>query len=513
MAVNGRVRFWLVFARFAVVVCASLMAQGLFAQVIVEQGQTPPPAGGRERPAVQSDPLKYIVRFVPGTAGNTKAAAVQGVGASVRHNLPIINGFSITLPNAQAATALMNNPNVLHLNRDYVVSTAAKAVTPDDPQNLTAAAGGSSQVQLNWDASANEEGYEVERCSGGGCSNFVQVATTGLNQTSYLDQGLSGSTVYQYRVRAFITSGPPGARNSGYSNTAGDTTSSGSPPPLAPSGLTATTLSTTEIDLSWTDNSTDEDTFQIERCEGAGCSSFGAAGSVGPGITSFSDSGLTPNTTYRYRVFARHNTNGNSGFSNIDTATTLDDAPPPPPPSFGGTQQFVSVSVQRVGIPTATSNGAGIGVAVLDTGCDYNHRDLIGALAPDNPGVTSLNTFVPGGSAQDDRGHGTHVTGLIAARNNNFDILGIAPESTVYCVKVLDSTGFGDESNSIAGLQWVFDNHDLVDPPIEVVNMSLGRALEAGEEIDSTPMLPAVQALYNIGIPVVVSAGGCPKRR
>ena len=74
-------------------------------------------------------------------------------------------------------------------------------------------------------------------------------------------------------------------------------------------------------------------------------------------------------------------------------------------------------------------------------------------------------------------------------------------------VKVLGDDGIGDESHSIAGLQWVANNHNLVTPNIRLVNMSLGRPLVAGEDINVTPLLAPIQTLYNLGIPVIVSAG------
>jgi subtilisin family serine protease len=139
-------------------------------------------------------------------------------------------------------------------------------------------------------------------------------------------------------------------------------------------------------------------------------------------------------------------------------------------------------------------------VAVLDTGIDFYQPDL--ALA-----LESFSAF--GGSAQDDRGHGTHVAGIISALDNNRGVVGVAPGARLYAVKVLDATGSGDESQVIAGLDWVFVNRDNFSPPIRVVNMSLGRALEPGESIDDTgfPMRQEIQALYNEGIVVVVSAG------
>ncbi len=93
-------------------------------------------------------------------------------------------------------------------------------------------------------------------------------------------------------------------------------------PPAAPTGLTAFGVSKSQINLSWTDASADETGFAIERCKGATCTSFVQVATVGAGVTTFSNTGLAANTTYRYRVRA-FNANGNSGYSNITSARTL----------------------------------------------------------------------------------------------------------------------------------------------------------------------------------------------
>src|SRR5437899_13048492 len=85
--------------------------------------------------------------------------------------------------------------------------------------------------------------------------------------------------------------------------------------PQAPSGLAAATVSASEIALSWTDNSGNEDGFRIERCTGAGCTSFSAVGTAGAGATSYHSTGLDPSTMYAYRVQA-FNAGGASSYSN-----------------------------------------------------------------------------------------------------------------------------------------------------------------------------------------------------
>lgn len=162
------------------------------------------------------------------------------------------------------------------------------------------------------------------------------------------------------------------------------------------------------------------------------------------------------------------------------------------------TSQTVPLGVQRIGAApgTVAYTGTGVGVAVVDTGIDLKHRDL-------QPVATaSFSAF--GRTAQDDNGHGTHVSGIIAARNNTVDVVGVAPNATLYAVKVLDANGGGSDSSVTAGLDWIAANAALVSPPIRVVNLSLGRA---GTLNDNPILHTAVQNLIAQGITVVVAAG------
>jgi hypothetical protein len=80
-------------------------------------------------------------------------------------------------------------------------------------------------------------------------------------------------------------------------------------------------VSTTQINLSWTDNSNNETGFSIERCTGNSCTNFAQIATVGANVASFPNTGLTKNTWYRYRVRA-FNASGNSAYSNIAQVKT-----------------------------------------------------------------------------------------------------------------------------------------------------------------------------------------------
>jgi hypothetical protein len=91
--------------------------------------------------------------------------------------------------------------------------------------------------------------------------------------------------------------------------------------PVAPSGLSAVAVSRTQINLSWTDNSGDEDGFRIERCKNPNCTNFAQIAQVGAGVATFADTTVNRNTAYNYRVRA-FNAAGNSAYSNTASAKT-----------------------------------------------------------------------------------------------------------------------------------------------------------------------------------------------
>ena len=166
----------------------------------------------------------------------------------------------------------------------------------------------------------------------------------------------------------------------------------------------------------------------------------------------------------------------------------------------GGTQgQILPAGVVRVGAPTPSSNGAGIGVAVLDTGIDLAHSDL---------SVATSGFSAIGATCQDGNGHGTHVAGTVAARDNGADVVGVAPAAQLYCVKVLDNSGSGSDATVMAGLDWVLNNHDRVVPAIKVINLSLGRAGSVG---DNPVLHGVISALDSAGISIVAAAGNDPQ--
>ena len=189
---------------------------------------------------------------------------------------------------------------------------------PTAPSNLTATAASSSQINLSWTASTDNVGvtnYLVERCVTASCT-FAQIATTA--GTTFNNTGLTAGTGYSYRVRATDAAG----NLSGYSNVATATTTAvDTQAPTAPSNLTATAASSSQINLSWT-ASTDNvgvTNYLVERCVTASCTFAQIATTAG---TTFNNTGLTAGTGYSYRVRATDAAGNLSAYSNVANATT-----------------------------------------------------------------------------------------------------------------------------------------------------------------------------------------------
>lgn len=176
------------------------------------------------------------------------------------------------------------------------ISVALYELTPptNAPSGLTATASSTDgQIDLAFvDNSSNETGFEIER-SNDGSTGWTLINTNAANDTTYTDTGLSEHVTRYYRVRAINADG-----SSGYSNTASATTNL-----IAPTSLTATGASSTQVNLSWTDNSGAESGYKVEQSPN-GSTGWAEIATKAANSTSHSVIGLTPNVTYYWRVRA-----------------------------------------------------------------------------------------------------------------------------------------------------------------------------------------------------------------
>ena len=121
---------------------------------------------------------------------------------------------------------------------------------------------------------------------------------------------------------------------------------------------------------------------------------------------------------------------------------------------------------------SAGFTGAGVRVAILDTGIDLTHPDLV----PNLDIALGRNCMTPGLPPQDGHGHGTHVAGIIAAADNGLGVIGVAPDARLVPFKVLNDQGSGEWSNLICAIDYITGLATDGDPSndIKVANMSLG---------------------------------------
>ncbi|MDP2054592.1 MAG: S8 family serine peptidase [Acidobacteriota bacterium] len=177
------------------------------------------------------------------------------------------------------------------------------------------------------------------------------------------------------------------------------------------------------------------------------------------------------------------------------------------------TEAYLARTVAAIGAKNVHAqygyNGAGVGVAVIDSGITPWHDDLTVA-SRQGQRVTAFVDFVNGQTSKyDDWGHGTHVSGIIAG--NGFDSNGareaIAPKANIISLKALDGEGKGKISYIIAALDWAIANRAQYN--IRVINMSLGAGVF--ESYHTDPLTQAAKRAVDAGIVVVAAAGNMGK--
>ena len=239
------------------------------------------------------------------------------------------------------------------------IETPAQQTAPAAPTNLTASAASCSEVALSWtDNSDNEEHFVVERKEENG--SYSTLATLNPDTTEYTDSTVEGGKTYYYRVKA-----TNGTGNSGYSNEVNVSVPECETVPSAPTNLSGTAVSSSEIDLTWSDNSDNEEGFKIERKEEGG--SYSEVASLPSDTTTYKDTGLSADTTYYYRIKAFNN-KGESNHSN-EISIKTESAPDTTPPLLTITSptNFETVNEDTVTVKgKATDNESGIDTVTVN---------------------------------------------------------------------------------------------------------------------------------------------------
>lgn len=142
----------------------------------------------------------------------------------------------------------------------------------------------------------------------------------------------------------------------------------------------------------------------------------------------------------------------------------------------------------------AVTRGEAANVVVIDTGVDYRHPDLASVWAG------GFNAITQSTDPMDDHSHGTHVSGTIAAADNDFGVVGVAPRVRLWGVKALRADGGGTSDRVIAGIDWVIGQKKALGGNW-IINLSLGAARQVVAERE------AIARAVNEGILVVAASG------
>jgi serine protease len=179
----------------------------------------------------------------------------------------------------------------------------------------------------------------------------------------------------------------------------------------------------------------------------------------------------------------------------LDTPESF--APAAPEASHFTNEQQIpwGVSMTHANDVWSLSTGRGpVNIALLDTGIERTHPELAAAYAG------GYNTFDSSLEPVDDNGHGTHVAGTIAAADNGFGVVGMAPQARLWSVKVLDKTGHGDTEQVNAGINWILGTKKTVGGNW-IMSLSLGSTLPTPSEKE------AFQRAWDAGVLIVAAAG------
>ena len=168
-------------------------------------------------------------------------------------------------------------------------------------------------------------------------------------------------------------------------------------------------------------------------------------------------------------------------------------------------RQWGLTQINAQGAWNRAALGGGATIAIVDTGVDLAHPDLVTKLLP-GADFVSGETCTPG--AQDLNGHGTHVAGIAAASaNNGIGVAGTAPDAKILPVRVLDSTGSGTGADIVNGIKWAADQG------AQVINLSIGEGFDVGglfglsSPVDVDQIAAGVDYAWSKGAVVVAAAG------
>lgn len=325
---------------------------------------------------------------------------------------------------------------------------SAGPTAPQAPTGLTANSISTSQINLSWTAPSNNggsaiTGYKIDRSTNAGSTWSTLVANTASSSTTYSNTGLAAATSYTYRVSAINSVG-----TSAVSNTASAITGTIITVPQAPTGLVASAISSSQINLSWSAPSNNGGSaitgYKIEQSTNSGSTWSAIVSNTGSTVTTYSNVGLAASTSYTYRISAI-NSIGTSVPSGTVSATTSSTTTVPtvPQPPIGLAANVVSSSQINLSWTTPSNNG---GSAITGYKIDRSIN-----------GGSSWGTLVSN-------------TGSTATTYSNTAL--IANTAYAYRVSAINSVGTSAVSNTASGTTLTVSSSGTVSITVNSANLS-----------------------------------------
>lgn len=334
--------------------------------------------------------------------------------------------------------AYNNNGTSNHSGEICTITDQAPTGVPDSPTGLSLSVINDQRIDLSWvDNANNESGFRIERATGAGAT-FVEIDVLGANIESYQSTNLASQTEYCYRVLAYNSQGA-----SNYTNELCATTQPSSTGALAaPSNVVAVAPDSTQIDLSWTDNATQEAGFEVQR------STNGINGSyallevlAGSDITQYTDHTVTANVEHCYRIRTGETFQVTGPFSSPSCATPQSQSvnTPQQPSALSAT----AVSSQRINLSWQdnANNESGFRIEIAyNINGPFAEIDIVGS---------NTSTYNSSGLAIDTQ---------YCYRVQAFNAAGDSAYTTVQCATTLQSpvacidTGNHDNLSNLYGI-------------------------------------------------------------
>ena len=248
-----------------------------------------------------------------GLTGSFAEIGTTGQNQTVFQNANLVPNttytYRVTAFNSQGDSA---NSNEVTQN-----TPGNQPTPPAPPTGLTATAAAPTRVLLSWvDVSDNETGFRIRRRIGS-TGNFVDLATVNANVNFFEDSTVQPNTTIFYRVVAFNNNGESGSSNDASVTTPGGNVTQ----PVAPSALNTSSITSSQVTLTWTDNSSNEVGFRIQR-QNPDRAGWIEVATVAANTTSLQNTGLAGGQSYLYRVLAFNSAGASAPSNEVEVTTT-----------------------------------------------------------------------------------------------------------------------------------------------------------------------------------------------